>query len=141
MMKSKKTDAGYFLQLNKGDEVMESLTAFAKEQGITTGFFTGIGAFRDMTVAYRDTETQTYPSQEFLGTYEVLSCKGNFALKDGEPFVHCHIVFADTNFRAHGGHLLKATVAVIGEFQINEADTEIHRELDEATGLHIWDLE
>ena len=139
-MKTKKTTAGYFLQLNKGDEVMSSLAEFAKEQGITSGFFSGIGAFRDLTVAYRDTATHTYPSQEFLGTYEVLSCKGNIALQDGEPFVHCHIVFADTNFRAHGGHLVQATVAVIGEFHVSESETEIHRTLDEETGLHIWDL-
>ncbi|MBS1271950.1 MAG: hypothetical protein MAGBODY4_01086 [Candidatus Marinimicrobia bacterium] len=139
-MEWQKSDFGFYVKLTQGEKVMASLTEFAKEHELQSGFFSGIGAFREMTVAYRDTETQSYPTREFPETHEVLSCKGNFSLKDGEPFPHCHIVFSDTDYRAHGGHLMEATVAVIGEFAIFTTENEIHRKLDSNIGLAVWNI-
>ncbi|MCF7803405.1 MAG: DUF296 domain-containing protein [Candidatus Marinimicrobia bacterium] len=139
-MNVEKTNYGYYIQLVKGDKVMDSLTEFAKEHGLTSGTFSGIGAFRELTVGYFDTETQSYPERHFKETHEVLSCKGNFSLKDGVPFPHCHIVFADTDYNAKGGHLIEATVQVTGEFRVLTSDNEITREYDEEIGLHLWDF-
>lgn len=139
-MKYTETELGYFLKLEQGDEVVSSLNRFAFERGITAGTFSGIGAFQDLEVGHYDLENREYPSQEFRGTYEVLSCKGNFALKDGDPVTHCHIVFSDIHQEAHGGHLFKATVAVTGEFHIITDSQPLQRSYDEETGLDLWDL-
>jgi hypothetical protein len=139
-MKIRNTDFGYFLQLIKGDEVIQSLMKFAEEERIESGFFSGIGAFKDLEVAYFDTENKDYPKKYFPGVYEVLSCKGNLSITDGSPLPHCHIVFSDTHFEAHGGHLVKAIVAVTGEFQIITDDRLLTRKFDEDIGLSLWEL-
>jgi len=139
-MEWQKSDFGYYLKLVKGEEVVQSLTEFASEHGMESGAFSGIGAFRDISVGYFNTKTQDYPVREFPGTHKVLSCKGNFALKDGAPFPHCHILFSDVHYQAYGGHLLEATVEVTGEFSVFTSTNEIHRVLDKDIGLDLWDI-
>ncbi len=46
-MKSKKLDGGTVLIFETGDEVVSTLTAFAKEHHIAAAHFTAIGAFSD----------------------------------------------------------------------------------------------
>ena len=43
-MKYRKVEDGYLLRLEKGEEVVETLTAFIKNQKIQAGFITGMGA-------------------------------------------------------------------------------------------------
>ena len=46
-MKSKKLDRGTILVFDAGDEVVSTLTKFAKEHRISAAHFTAIGAFSD----------------------------------------------------------------------------------------------
>jgi len=140
IMKFKRTENGYYLKLDRGEEVIGSLTEFAEQEDITAAVFSGIGAFKDLEVGYYDLENREYPRQEFKGSYEVLSCKGNFALKDGKPVPHCHIVFSDIHYQAHGGHLFRATVEVTGEFYFATDGENLERRYDESVGLSLWDL-
>lgn len=140
-MDYRQTEFGYLLQLFKGEEIFSSLVQFAKDQDLKSGLISGIGAVNEITVGYFDVEKKGYPKNQFKETHELLSCKGNFSLNDGEPFPHCHIVFCDTEQRAYGGHLFAATVAVTAEFYIITDHQKVVRGYNEDIGIALWDLD
>ena len=79
------------------------------------------------------------PSVELNKKLEIASCMGNISLKDSEIMVHAHIVLADWEGKAFGGHLMPGTKIFAAEFQIQEyVGTELHRGKDEKTGLPLW---
>lgn len=121
--------------------MMESLTAVARELNIVSGDVTGIGALTDVTLAYYDLDRKEFLTQEFSDRYELISCVGNIAVKDGEKFVHTHITLSDRDFKVYGGHLFEATVSGAGEFVIYPFSHEIQRKHDDVTGLFLMDLE
>jgi hypothetical protein len=48
------------LVLDKGEEAVAALTAFAKAHDVTAAHFTAIGAFSDVTLGYFDRQTREY---------------------------------------------------------------------------------
>jgi hypothetical protein len=64
---------------------------------------------------------------------EVLALGGNISLKDGQPFVHAHVILADGDGGAYGGHLAENSVVFALEFVIQElkADSSLHRQIDD----------
>ena len=67
--------------------------------------------------------------------------EGNVALKDGEPFIHAHVVLSDHNMQTLGGHLFETTVGVAGEFFLTQFDGNAYRELKPDIGLACMCLE
>ena len=53
--------------------------------------------------------------------------EGNVALKDGEPFIHAHVVLSDHKMQTLGGHLFETTVGVAGEFFLTQFDGNAYR--------------
>jgi len=47
--------------------------------------------------------------------------EGNVALKEGEPFIHAHVVLSDHNMQTLGGHLFETTVGVAGNFSLQSS--------------------
>ena len=65
-MKRKQLNSGTVLVFDTGDEVVSTLTKFAKERRIAVGHFTAIGAFSDAGIGYVDLQRKEYlkkPSQ------------------------------------------------------------------------------
>lgn len=111
-------ESDFIMVLEAGDEIIESLKKFAKEENLS-GFFMGIGAVRDPVVGYYDVEKKQYVKAELEGEYEVLSLMGTISyLPDGKPFIHAHIILGDNQHRALGGHLFRAKVSVTLELII-----------------------
>ena len=50
----------YALVLEKGDEAMRILERFPRDHGLTAAHFTGIGAFKEVTLGYFDWERKRY---------------------------------------------------------------------------------
>ena len=61
--------------------------------------------------------------------------------KDGEPFIHAHVVLSDHNMQTLGGHLFETTVGVAGEFILTQFDGNAYRELKPDIGLACMCLE
>ena len=78
---------------------------------------------------------------EYSEILELLSLEGNVALKDGEPFIHAHVVLSDHKMQTLGGHLFETTVGVSGEFFLREFDGNAYRELKPKIGLACMCLE
>ena len=140
-MKYKKEADKYILQLKKGESVIESLIKFAKEVKIQGGLILGIGAISNPTLSYFNIKTKDYQNNTFDGEYELLSCTGNFAIKEGEIFPHIHVVLGCSNSTTIGGHLTNCVISAAGEFFLFPTEEKVKREFDEETGLFLWDLE
>jgi uncharacterized protein len=127
--------ATHVLVFDKGDEVMEHLTCFASEHGISAGHFTAIGAFSDVRIGFLDPETKEYEPIVVDEQVEVLSLVGDVSLQDGEPRIHAHVVLGKRDGSAHGGHLLEAHVWPTLEVVLTESPAHLRREVDSETGL------
>jgi predicted DNA-binding protein with PD1-like motif len=123
------------LVFDKGDEVVESLLAFAKQERLSAASFSAIGAFSDVTLGFFERDKRDYKRIPLDEQVEVLTLAGDIALSDGEPQVHAHVVVAKADGSAWGGHLLKAHVWPTLELVLVESPDELRRRLDRETGL------
>ena len=125
---------------DKGDEVLETLLAFAREQRLTAAEFTGLGALSDAVLGYFDWQKKDYKRIPIDEQVEVLNLTGNIALADGEPKLHPHIVLGKADGTAHGGHLLEARVRPTLEVIVTESPAHLRRRSDPETGLALLQL-
>jgi predicted DNA-binding protein with PD1-like motif len=126
---------GFLVRLERGEAIHESLTGFAREQGIEGASVQGIGAIMNAELGYYNLEFKEYERREVTDVTELLSLSGNLSLLDGNPFLHAHVVLMRQDRSFAGGHLFRGEVAVTGEFSIRQTDLELVRELDESLGL------
>src|SRR5579862_6182667 len=140
-MKSKKLDnGGAVLILETGDEVVSTLTAFAKQNHIGGAHFTAIGAFSDAGIGYFDLQKKDYLKNRVDEQVEVVSLTGDIALDKGEPKVHAHVVVGKKNGSAMGGHLLEAHVRPTLELVLQDSGEPLKRKFDPESGLALIDL-
>jgi predicted DNA-binding protein with PD1-like motif len=138
-MKSKKIDGGTVLVFDTGDEVVSTLTEFAKANHIAGAHFTAIGAFSDAGLGYFDLQKKDYRKNQVDEQVEVVSLIGDIALDKGEPKVHAHVVVGKQNGAAMGGHLLEAHVRPTLELVLEDSGT-LKRKFDRESGLALIDL-
>jgi uncharacterized protein len=125
---------------DKGDEVLETLLAFAREHRLAAAEFTGLGALSDAVLGYFDWEKKDYKRIPIREQVEVLNLTGNVALADGEPKLHPHIVLGKSDGTAHGGHLLEGHVRPTLEVIVTESPAHLRRRSDPETGLALLNL-
>ena len=117
-MQSRKEKEGYWLILEKGEEIKETISRFASENGISGAQIWGIGAAEAILLGYFDVKSKKYVEREFSGSHELISFSGNI----NEDGLHAHMVISGSDFIARGGHLVSAKVSVVGEFFILPTD-------------------
>jgi len=110
---------GYFLVLDRGDEVLEGITRFATETGVRAAAFSGIGAIDRLTLGFYNLVAQSYERRTWDEDLEVASLIGNLAVVDGGPFPHVHGVFGKRDFSAIGGHVFEAVVSIAVEIAVH----------------------
>jgi uncharacterized protein len=130
----------YIVRLDRGESVIETLTAFLAAEGIDFANLSAAGAVQWVRLAYWNAETRRYEDQEFDEQLEVVSFQGNSSLKEGKPFLHLHGVFARRDFSTLGGHLREARVHPTLEVWLRAEDVPVRRAHDAATGLDLLDL-
>src|SRR5438309_7640101 len=118
----------FALIFDTGDEVMQTLQAFAREQRLAGSHFTAIGAFQDVTLGYFDWQKKEYQKLPLREQVEVLSLVGDVALKpDGSPQLHAHVVVGRPDGTTRGGHLLEAHVRPTLEVVLVESPVHLPR--------------
>ena len=128
-----------FIRLAKGEDLLEGLTAGIKELGIRAGTLQVIGATSRLVLGYYDQEAREYLNHGYEGGFEIASGIGNISIKEGEPFVHLHVVATGPNGDANGGHVMPGSVVFLAEGYVRALDGEPPvREYDEETGLFAW---
>lgn len=132
----------HVLVLERGDNVIETITKYCAEKGIASGVFTGIGAVEKVKIGYYDLGKREYFFRDEPGVFEVASMNGNVALVDGKPFIHAHAVLSrcDETLECIGAHIKEAFVAVTLEVFLTPLDISLGRELNESIGLKLLKL-
>lgn len=130
------------LRLPPGTDLLEGLTQAAKDREITTAWINVIGAVRRFAYGYYDQQKKEYVTLTHDGELELSAAMGNVTLKDGEPFVHMHVLCSKEDGSTIGGHLMAGTEVFVCEamFQVFRGEGPV-REPDEETGLPMWPTE
>ena len=128
----------HMIKLEKGDEVLPCILQYVKENKISGGYLTAIGALEKGKFGYFDVNNKKYLNTPFEDV-EVLACSGNIAInKDTrEPVAHIHIIIGEKDGKALGGHLVEGTVSVTLEIYLVETRPTIYRTKDEETKLYL----
>ena len=129
----------HIVKLEKDTDLLDSLTNYAKENNIQAAEINFIGAVQSAKVLYFNQEKKKYDEHIMDQPYEVLSGIGNISLLDDKPFVHVHVVLADSTGKAFGGHHDKGTKVWLIEAFIHEVDSKnLVRNFDENICLSVW---
>jgi len=120
------------VRLEDGEDLKTQLASLGLDAGV---FVSGIGMLRDVTLAYWNGEE--YVQHTVESPAELLTLQGNFSLKEGQSFVHCHVTLGHEDGTVEGGHLTEATVNITNEIVIQELPgIEMNRKPE----LGLWGL-
>ncbi|MEJ2718402.1 MAG: DUF296 domain-containing protein, partial [Deltaproteobacteria bacterium] len=129
----------FLARLPMGEDLLDTVTQVFRDRRVSKASFSLIGAVSRAVLAYYDPVSREYRDREFQGPLEVVSCIGNVSEKEGEVFVHAHIVLGTQDFGCVGGHLRRGTRIFAAELHGIPVPGPIPvREFDEATGLALW---
>lgn len=117
MKELKKENGLVVLRFDKGEDFMVSLSNWCVENDVqSAAILCGIGMLENMEIGrYNGTEYTRMTESE---SCEILSLQGSVSIKEGAPFVHLHVSFADHDFRAVGGHLFSGRVSMTIELVV-----------------------
>lgn len=131
----------FAMVLETGEEVMDCLQQFAKQERISAAQLTAIGALSDVMLLYFDWEKKDYLQLPVKEQVEVASLIGDIAQgPDGAPALHVHLVVGKRDGTAMAGHLGKAHVRPTLEVIVTESPAHLRKKKDRETGLALIDL-
>ena len=139
-MDYRETPRGYFVRIDRGEEIVATLTRFLAERGVRCGAITGIGAVDSPELGLFTMTTKEYRRRRFAGEYEIVALTGNVSSLEGKPFAHLHGLFSDADCRVVGGHVFEAVVGVTCEIDLAVYPGEMKRLPDPATSLNLLDF-
>jgi predicted DNA-binding protein with PD1-like motif len=136
-MKLAHKEGGYYtLNFERGESAMARLAEFLKEEGITAGHITGLGAASEVEIAYYNLDTKQYERKVVTENLEIVNLTGNVGVKEhDELVVHIHGTFGRNDFSVMGGHVFEIKVSGACEIHIVSFPGKIHRAYDGHTGL------
>jgi hypothetical protein len=123
------------LVFDTGDEVIEQLTRWCQNQGVTAARLTGVGGFSDATVAWFDCDAREFIEIPVNEQVELLALNGDVAELDGNPTIHIHVVLGTRHGDARGGHLIAGRVRPTLELIVDEVPAHLRKRHDPETGL------
>jgi uncharacterized protein len=127
----------FLLVFDPGDRLVETLTGFAADRGVTAARVQGIGAVADAELGFYVRERRDY-HRWTEGHQELLSITGNLSVEGSDHRAHLHVVLGGQDGSARGGHLFEGTVGPTLElFVVENPGREIRRERDEDRGLSV----
>jgi uncharacterized protein len=135
-----KPERTWLLVFDRGDTLVEGLTALARDQGVSGARLWGIGALEQVELGFYRHERKDYDRFSLQEELELLALNGNLSVTDEGPRVHAHVVVGRSDGTAHGGHLFEARVGPTLEVFVVESPVEIRREMNEEFGLPLISL-
>lgn len=144
-MEYKKINHTFYIRIDKGESLTDSIKDVCKREKIKAGYFQGIGACDVAVLATFIPEKNDFTNHTISGMLEMVSLMGNITTdKNNEPYLHAHASFSyldkNRNVILTGGHLKEAHISYTGEIVLTPADEMIGRMIDSKTGIEIWKL-
>jgi predicted DNA-binding protein with PD1-like motif len=129
------------LRLDDGQDVFAALSQVARNRGIrAAAVVSGIGMVKSAAVGFWT--GREYDVQNLDRPHELIGLQGSIATLDEGPSIHLHAQLANERHQVVGGHLLRATVGVVGEILLETFPGKTFgRPLNESLGLRTLDLE
>jgi uncharacterized protein len=127
----------YVFNLARGEELMETLLARCKEEGIAGATLTGLGAADELELAYYNLKSKQYVRHAINEETEILSLAGNLGELEGQRMLHIHGVFGRRDLTAFGGHIFKLRVSGACEIHLTAFSRPFIRAFDDETGLNL----
>ena len=129
-----------YLRLDRGDEVVSAIGQVCRQENITLGTISGLGAVYHIQVGLYQVEQRLYHANVFDRDMEIVSLTGNITTKDGALYLHIHGSFADITGQVVGGHLNEAVISATGEIVIRVDHGQVERRMDDQVGLNVFVL-
>lgn len=143
-MEYRRFDEKIYVRLDKGDEILETLSDICKKEDLSVAQIQGIGGCENVTVGVFDEKKKAYNKTTIDELLEMTSLDGNLTQYENKPYLHLHAAFAyreDEEIKQISGHLLKAVIGLTGEIVITPADGRIGRKYIQDLGIRVWDFE
>jgi predicted DNA-binding protein with PD1-like motif len=120
------TESTHMVFFDPGEEAVEGLASFARENDIEVAWFTAIGGFESASIGFFNLETRGFDEIPFdERQVEVLSLVGEITTDGDDPLVHGHVVLGRRDGSTLGGHLLRGVVRPILIVTVNEWSREL----------------
>lgn len=139
-MKFKKADKTYFIRLERGEKIIETLRNFCAENRIKCGYLFGIGALDKVELAHYIVKNRKYTSKTLKQPLEITNMSGNITTMNKEVYLHCHITLSDEGMKAIAGHLKEGVVSATCEVILIMLKGGLERRYDRAIGLNLMDI-
>lgn len=140
-MEFRKFDDTYVVRLDRGDEIIASLTELCEKENIALGSIEGLGAADHVVVGLYNVGKKEYHKTEFNGPMEITTLTGNVSRKDGEVYLHIHINLCDEQMRLLGGHLNECRISATCELFVRAISGQVNRRFDaDGVGLNLYDF-
>ena len=139
-MKFKKIKDTYFIRLDRGENLIETLKQFCTKQKIKCSYFFGIGALGEAELAHYIVENKKYTSKTYKQPLEIVNMNGNITTMNKEVYLHCHITLSDEKMKAIAGHLKEGIISATCELILVKLNATINRKYDDFTGLNLLNI-
>lgn len=144
-MEYKKIGNSYYIRIDRGDEIINSLLELCHKESIPSAVYTGIGGCQDAELQTFIPETGNFETKKIEGMLELISINGNIISdENGELFHHTHALFSFKENGQHGiagGHLKSTTVCYTAEIELRPTvGGKIMRKYDSESGTEFWDF-
>lgn len=130
----------FVVSIESGQNLTDALLAFVKQNDITGGEITGLGAVSIATLRFFNPTTKLFEDRCFNQQMEIANLTGNISVMDGQPYLHLHITLGTSDFSTISGHLLTAQINGACELFIRKTEATLYRYRDNETGLNLYDL-
>ena len=129
----------YAVIFSTGDEAYSGLLDFAEKYHVTSGHFTAIGALSSVVLGWFDPQKKMYRENPINEQVEVAAMIGDFALYEGKPSLHAHMVVGRIDGTAEGGHVIEAIVSPTLEVFVTVDPVPLQKKFDPSTDLTLID--
>jgi len=144
-MEYKKLNGEFYLRLDPGDEILESILKVCESEKIFGGHFQGIGACGEITISTYSPTEKNFTLHNFSGHFEIVSLLGNITKNlEGKINLHAHANFSyadeNKNLATVGGHLRRAVINYTAEIILRPANEIIGQRFDIVEGVGVWNF-
>ena len=137
-MEFRRFENAYVIRMDRGEEVMATLTALCEQEGIRLASVEAIGAVDRAVVGLYDVDKKVFHRKEFQEPMELTSLLGTVTEKDGKPYLHLHATLCDANMQTRGGHVNELHISATCEMILRLLPGVVGRRPDEVTGLNLF---
>jgi len=130
----------WIVRLEKGEQLIASLTELVKKESIKSAWISGLGGALDAELGFYSLDEKQYKWEKLDQLLEITSLQGNIAWSGDEPALHIHGTFSDENMQAFGGHVKELTVGGTCELLLHSVQTDLTRSHNKEIGLDLLDL-